>query len=117
MADQTRGKTCPAVGDIIEEWQKVLEDSEGSPAIDAGLLAAAQAVEYSEILGFRTLKPSLLQLGKTDVADLTVQTLSEEIKPIWRSPISSNPRRLIGNGAVSATADRQWQPMRSTVEF
>ena len=44
-----RGKTCPAIDGILEEGAEILEEYKGSPALDAGLLAAAQAVEHYEI--------------------------------------------------------------------
>src|SRR6201998_1016624 len=44
-----RGKTCDAIMGIIEEGQEVMKEFKGSPALDAGLLAAAQAVEPYEM--------------------------------------------------------------------
>ena len=44
-----RGKTCDAISGIIEESQEVMNELKGVPALDAGLLAAAQAVEHYEI--------------------------------------------------------------------
>src|ERR1700738_5492206 len=41
-----RGKTCDAIMGIIEEGQEVMKEYKGVPALDAGLLAAAQAVEH-----------------------------------------------------------------------
>ena len=41
--DETpRGKTCDAIMGIIEEGQEVMKEFKGTPALDAGLLAAAQ---------------------------------------------------------------------------
>ncbi|MFM9616306.1 ferritin-like domain-containing protein, partial [Streptomyces niveiscabiei] len=53
---------------------------EGSPALDAGLLAAAQAVEHYEIARYGTLKAWAQQLGLGTAAKLLDQTLSEELK-------------------------------------
>ena len=78
LGKPVRGKACPAIDGIIEEGQEILEDFKGSPAIDAGLLAAAQAVEHYEIARYGTLKSWAVQLGKTDVAELLDQTLLEE---------------------------------------
>jgi ferritin-like metal-binding protein YciE len=78
LGKPARGKTCPAIDGIIEEGQEILEEFKGSPAIDAGLLAAAQAVEHYEIARYGTLKSWAVQLGKTDVAELLEQTLLEE---------------------------------------
>jgi Domain of unknown function (DUF892) len=43
-----RGKTCAAINGIAEEGSEIMKDFRGMPALDAGLLAAAQAVEHYE---------------------------------------------------------------------
>ena len=37
------GKTCDAIMGIVEEGQEVMKEFKGAPALDAGLLAAAQS--------------------------------------------------------------------------
>jgi ferritin-like metal-binding protein YciE len=44
---------CDAIMGIIGEGQEVMKEYKGTPALDAGLLAAAQAVEHYEILPLR----------------------------------------------------------------
>ena len=62
--DETpRGKTCDAIMGIIEEGQDVMKEFKGAPALDAGLLAAAQAVEHYEIARYGTLKTWAAELG------------------------------------------------------
>jgi ferritin-like metal-binding protein YciE len=80
LGKPARGKTCPAIDGIIEEGQEILEEFKGSDALDAGLLAAAQAVKHYEIARYGTLKSWALQLGKNAVAQLLEQTLLEETK-------------------------------------
>lgn len=80
LGKPARGKTCPAIDGIIEEGQEILEEFKDSPALDAGLLAAAQAVEHYEIARYGTLRNWALELGKEDVAQLLEQTLAEEKK-------------------------------------
>jgi ferritin-like metal-binding protein YciE len=75
-----RGKPCAAMQGIIEESKEVLEDFGDSEALDAGLLAAAQAVEHYEISRYGTLKTWATQLGFKDAAKLLDQTLAEEKK-------------------------------------
>jgi len=75
-----RGKTCDAILGIIEEGKSIMEEYEGSPALDAGLVAAAQAVEHYEIARYGTLKAWAQQLGMADAAKLLEQTLAEEMK-------------------------------------
>ena len=45
---------------------------------DAGMLAAAQAVEHYEISRYGTLKAWAEKLGMTDAAELLSETLEEE---------------------------------------
>jgi ferritin-like metal-binding protein YciE len=75
-----RGKPCEAIKGIIEEGKEVMEDFEGSDALDAGLVAGAQAVEHYEISRYGTLKTWAMQLGMKDAARLFDETLQEEKK-------------------------------------
>jgi len=75
-----RGKTCPAIDGIIEEGEEVMASFKGSPALDAGLIAAAQAVEHYEIARYGTLRQWAQDLGLRDAAKLLDQTLSEEAR-------------------------------------
>lgn len=78
IGKRPRGKTCDAIEGIISEGQEVMEEFKGSPALDAGLLAAAQAVEHYEISRYGTLKSWAQQLGMDEAASLLDQTLQEE---------------------------------------
>lgn len=48
------------------------------PALDAGLLAAAQAVEHYEISRYGTLSTWAQELGYEDAVELLEATLAEE---------------------------------------
>jgi ferritin-like metal-binding protein YciE/pimeloyl-ACP methyl ester carboxylesterase len=78
LGKRAQGKTCPAIDGIIEEGEEILETMKGTPAIDAGLIAAAQAVEHYEIARYGTLCRWAEVMGMTDAATLLDQTLSEE---------------------------------------
>ena len=73
-----RGKTCAAINGIAEEGAEIIKDFKGMPALDAGLLAAAQAVEHYEISRYGTLRTWAQELGMEDAADLLQATLDEE---------------------------------------
>ena len=73
-----RGKTCDAIMGIIEEGQEVMKEFKGAPALDAGLLAAAQAVEHYEIARYGTLKTWAEELGLKEAVKLLETTLGEE---------------------------------------
>ena len=79
--DETpRGKTCDAIMGIIEEGQEIMKEFKGAPALDAGLLAAAQAVEHYEISRYGTLKTWAAEFGLGQAVKLLETTLSEEKK-------------------------------------
>ncbi|ALK09398.1 ferritin-like domain-containing protein [Blastochloris viridis] len=75
-----RGKTCEAILGIVEEGKEVMDEFSDSPALDAGLVASAQAVEHYEIARYGALKSWAVQLGLSDIAKLIDQNLQEEIK-------------------------------------
>jgi ferritin-like metal-binding protein YciE len=72
------GKTCDAIVGIIEEGQQVVKEYKGMPALDAGLLAAAQAVEHYEIARYGTLRTWAQELGLSKSVKLLDATLAEE---------------------------------------
>lgn len=79
IGKKPRGKTCDAIEGIISEAQEIMDEFKGSPALDAGLLAAAQAVEHYEIARYGTLKAWAAQLGLSEAEALLDQTLQEEV--------------------------------------
>jgi ferritin-like metal-binding protein YciE len=73
-----RGKNCPAIIGIIEEGKEVIDDYKDSPALDAGLVAAAQSVEHYEITRYGTMIAWARELGLNDAVPLLEATLAEE---------------------------------------
>jgi len=99
LGKRAQGKTCDAIEGILSEGEEILDEFKGTPALDAGLLAAAQAVEHYEISRYGTLRAWALQLGMKDVAKLLDETLQEE----------SGTDELLTNlaeGAVNAAAKK-----------
>lgn len=78
IGKRAQGKTCDAIEGIIAEGEEVLEEFKGTPAGDAGLISAAQAVEHYEITRYGTLKRWAQALGHKDAVKLLDQTLQEE---------------------------------------
>ncbi|TIQ37202.1 MAG: ferritin-like domain-containing protein [Mesorhizobium sp.] len=78
LGKPARGKTCPAIDGIIEEGSEILEEYKDEPALDAGLVAAAQSVEHYEIARYGTLIAWAEQLGLKDALPLLRETLKEE---------------------------------------
>jgi ferritin-like metal-binding protein YciE len=80
LEEAPKGKKCPAILGILEEGQEVMKEYKGSPALDAGLVAAAQAVEHYEIGRYGTLVTWAELLGLRQSVKLLKQTLNEEEK-------------------------------------
>lgn len=75
-----QAKTCEAINGILDEGAEIIEEYKDSAALDAGLIASAQAVEHYEITRYGTLKRWATVLGLTKAAKLLDETLQQESK-------------------------------------
>ena len=99
IGKRAQGKTCAAMDGITEEAEEILEEYKDSPALDAGILAAAQAVEHYEITRYGTLASWADQLGLADAAGLLRETLAEEVR-------TDELLTQLAETAVNAAAER-----------
>ena len=72
------GKKCHGMEGLIEEGKEIMSEDLEEPALDAGLIGAAQKVEHYEIAAYGTARAHAEMLGYTKVARLLQQTLNEE---------------------------------------
>lgn len=77
---RAQGKTCEAIQGLIEEGEEIIDEFSDSPAIDAGLISAGNAVEHYEIARYGTLKTWAKMLKMPEAADLLDANLKEEHK-------------------------------------
>jgi ferritin-like metal-binding protein YciE len=76
---RAQGATCEAINGIIEEADELLEQArEPGPVRDAGLIAAAQAVEHYEMARYGSLVLWSRMAERPEVTALLEQTLAEE---------------------------------------
>ena len=98
IGKRAMGKTCEAIEGIIAEGEEILEEYKDTPALDAGLISAAQAVEHYEITRYGTLKRWAEMLDLPEAARLLDETLQEESKTdedlTTLANASSNPTAL-----------------------
>jgi len=73
-----RGKKCEAIEGLTKEAEEIMKDAKTDTVRDAGMLAAAQAVEHYEISRYGTLKAWAEKLGLDEAAALLDETLQEE---------------------------------------
>ena len=78
LGKPARAKTCDAIMGITKEGAEIMTEYKGMPALDAGLVAAAQAVEHYEMSRYGTLRTWAEELGMSDAAALLEATLKEE---------------------------------------
>jgi len=75
---KARGVTCEAIDGTLAEGREIMSETKDADARDAGMIAAAQAVEHYEITRYGTLIAWAAQLGLEDAAAPLGQTLEEE---------------------------------------
>src|SRR6202521_173548 len=78
LGKPARAKTCDAIMGITKEGAEIMTEYRGMPALDAGLLAAAQAVEHYEMSRYGTLRTWAEELGMPEAVTLLEATLKEE---------------------------------------
>lgn len=78
IGEKPQAKTCDAIMGILDEGKEIMDEYKGSPALDAGLLAAAQAVEHYEMSRYGTLRTWAEELGHAKSVKLLQQTLDQE---------------------------------------
>jgi ferritin-like metal-binding protein YciE len=78
LDEKAEGAPCEAIQGILAEGSKVMEEFAGGPALDAGLVAAAQAVEHCEIARYGALCSWAELIDLEGVETLLEETLEEE---------------------------------------
>jgi ferritin-like metal-binding protein YciE len=107
LGKAARGKKCDAIERILDEGKEIIEEYADTPALDAGLLAAAQAVEHYEISRYGALKAWARNLNMPQAAKLLNQTLAEEKKT------DDTPQRSLRRRSI--TKQRDEHTMRTTM--
>lgn len=92
-----KAKTCDAIMGILDEGKEIMDEYKGTEALDAGLLAAAQAVEHYEMSRYGTLKAWATQLGMNEAVKLLDETLQQERK-------TDKDLTALAEGAVNSEA-------------
>ena len=78
LGEKAQGVPCEAIKGLLAEGREVAEEFAGGPALDAGLIAAAQAVEHYEIARYGALRSWAELAGLDEAEGLLEATLDEE---------------------------------------
>lgn len=106
-----RGKRCPAIDGLAEEASEIMQEAEDATVRDAGMLAAAQAVEHYEISRYGTLAAWAEKLGMPEAAKLLQTTLQEEketdekLSELAMSEINVEAEEGSSRGSTSSARD------------
>lgn len=73
-----RGVTCEAINGILDEAKEIISEAENGDTRDAGMIAAAQAVEHYEITRYGTMIAWAKTLGYDGVVPLLQANLDQE---------------------------------------
>ena len=77
VGQEPSGEKCDAIEGLLKEADGLMEEASG-PALDAGLLAAAQAVEHYEIARYGSLREWAKVLGHDEAHNLLTSILDQE---------------------------------------
>jgi ferritin-like metal-binding protein YciE len=78
LGKSPKGVECEAIKGILKEGDEVVEEFGGSAALEAGMIAAAQAVEHYEMARYGALRTWAEELDMGEAAALLAETLVEE---------------------------------------
>jgi ferritin-like metal-binding protein YciE len=76
--EKPRRKVCEATKGLLKEGDELMEEFEGSPALDAALISAAQKVEHYEMASYGCLATWAGLLGNEDAQAILEEILGEE---------------------------------------
>lgn len=78
LGRKASGEKCDAIEGLIKETDGIIEEAKGAAALNAGIIAAAQAVEHYEIARYGTLREWAKILGHDEAHDLLTGILDQE---------------------------------------
>jgi ferritin-like metal-binding protein YciE len=79
LGKRAQAKKCEAMAGLMEETNRVLEDTEDDTYTrDCALIVSAQKAEHYEIASYGSLVTLATAMGHTEVAELLQETLDEE---------------------------------------
>ncbi|MFC3135390.1 ferritin-like domain-containing protein [Microbaculum marinum] len=73
-----RGVTCDAIEGILEEGKEIMDEAGDAESCDAGMIAAAQAVEHYEITRYGTMIAWAKRLGMKEAVKHLEANLKQE---------------------------------------
>jgi ferritin-like metal-binding protein YciE len=78
LDEKPKGKLCDGMQGIIKEGNKMMDEVQSGPVLDACLIAGGQRAEHYEIGAYGTCIAWAKQMGHHGVVKLLVQTMNEE---------------------------------------
>lgn len=78
IGENPKGETCKGMKGVLKEGEDLLDKTEHSGVIDAGIISSAQRVEHYEIAGYGTVRNYARLLGFEEYGRVLQQIMDEE---------------------------------------
>ncbi|MCB1501201.1 MAG: ferritin-like domain-containing protein [Bauldia sp.] len=78
IGEKAAGEKCDAIEGLIKETESIIDEADGAVALNAAVLAAAQAVEHYEIARYGSLREWAKVLGHDEAHELLTGILDQE---------------------------------------
>ena len=78
LGEKAKSEKCEAMDGIVKEGESMMGEIKDGEALDAGLIAAAQAAEHYEIARYGTLAAWAKMLNMSEAQKILHKTLEEE---------------------------------------
>ena len=117
FGEKAKGQTCEATVGLLEEGDEIAADFKGSPAINAGLISAAQKVEHYEMASYGCLHEWAGLLGNQKAANLLQEILDEEKaanETLNDLALSSSNEEALGDADEMDTADKMGKTSKNS---
>jgi ferritin-like metal-binding protein YciE len=75
---KAKGKECKATVGLLKEGDEIVEDNDGEPTLNAGIISACQKVEHYEIASYGCLIEWARILGNEKAVGLLEEIITEE---------------------------------------
>ena len=91
IGQKAEAKKCEVMENLLEGAKEIIERCEPGSMRDAGIISAAQKIEYYEIASYGMLRELAETLGLTEAELLLQANLDEEKKTIkWLAEVATN---------------------------
>jgi ferritin-like metal-binding protein YciE len=118
LGKKAEGEKCDAIEGLIKEGEGLIEEAEGNPALDAGIIGCAQAVEHYEIARYGSLREWAKLLGHDEAHEMLSEILNQEKAANTKlTELAVSTTNAIGRNSAKTIKPSGMLPVRSNLRF